>query len=135
MKRSEARESAFFLLFEMTFRDKDRDAVWEAAASYAEIPTNGFTQKLYNGVLDHQDELDEIVETYCKNRKKERLSRVLLTAMRIALYEIRYVDDVPASVAINEAVNLTKKYDMPEMASYLNGVLGSYVRAEALSGN
>jgi N utilization substance protein B len=73
-------------------------------------------------------EIDGSISGLLNNRSISRLSRVALSALRIAVFEISEQGDVPDSVAINEAVNLVKKYDTQESASYVNGVLGTYVR-------
>ena len=78
----------------------------------------------------HQDELDRTIETYAKGWKLSRLSRMTAAVLRLAIYEMRYVDDVPVRVAINEAVELAKVYDTDEAASFINGVLGAVARAE-----
>ena len=78
-------------------------------------------------------ELDAAIERYAKGWKSERISRTARAIMRIALCEILYMDEVPAAVAINEAVELDKKYDDPETVAFVNGVLGGFMRAEMLS--
>jgi N utilization substance protein B len=128
MKRSDARNNAFILLFEAAFTSEpDREEILSLAQENHEIVIDGFVKEIFHGVLDHVEEIDGILTRYCRNRTLGRLSKMLLTALRIAVYEIAYTDVAPA-VAINEAVNLIKIYDSPESASYGNGVLASYVR-------
>ena len=128
LKRSEARNNAFILLFECSFLSSpDRDEILALAAENHEIVIDDFVLGIFHGVLDHQEELDAEISKYCKKRTLNRLSKMLLTALRIAFYEISRTDTASA-VAINEAVNLIKTYDSPESASYGNGVLASYVR-------
>lgn len=128
LKRSEARNNAFILLFECAFMtDPDREEILLLAAENHEIILDDFVRNTFHGVLDHLPELDAAIAKYCKNRTVDRLSKMLLTALRIAFYEIAYTETAPA-VVINEAVNLIKTYDSPESASYGNGVLASYVR-------
>ena len=128
LKRSEARNNAFILLFECAFMsDPDREEILRLAEENHEIELDSFVRDLFNGVLDHLPELDREISGYCKKRTVDRLSKMLLTALRIAFYEIAYTETAPA-VAINEAVNLIKTYDSPESAAYGNGVLASYVR-------
>ena len=128
LKRSEARNNAFILLFESAFMtEPDREEILCLAEENHEIVLDDFVRGLFHGVLDHRSEIDGIIEKYCRKRTLDRLSKMLLTALRIAVYEIAYTDVAPA-VAINEAVNLIKIYDSPESASYGNGVLASYVR-------
>ncbi len=126
MKRTEARNSAFLLLFEASFYSSlDRDELLAFASKYNEVPTDEFTLSLFHGVLDRQLELDEKISALCHGRTASRISRAVLTALRIAFYEITYTDIAP-SIAISEAVILVKRYDTPEASSYANGVLAAY---------
>ncbi len=78
----------------------------------------------------HMQELNEIVEKYSHSWKVERISKVAATILRCAIAEILYLDEVPVSVTINEAVELAKGYEEPETVSFINGILGSFVRTE-----
>ena len=128
LKRSEARNNAFILLFECAFvAEPDREEILSLAAENHEIVLDDFVQSLFHGVLDHMSDIDCVIAAYSKKRSLDRLSKMLLTALRIAVYEITYTETPPA-VAINEAVNLIKTYDSPESASYGNGLLATYVR-------
>ena len=75
-------------------------------------------------------ELDGLIEKYAKGWKSERISRTARAILRIALCEILYMEDIPAAVAINEAVELDKNYDDPETVAFVNGVLGGFMRGE-----
>ncbi len=128
LKRSEARNNAFILLFECAFQSEpDRDEVLRLAEENHEIALDEFVLSVFHGVLDRQDEIDQTIARYCNKRAVNRLSKMLLTALRIAVYELDCTE-TPSAVVINEAVNLIKTYDSPEAASYGNGVLASYVR-------
>lgn len=128
MNRSEARNNAFILLFECVFQSEpDREEVLRLAEENHEIALDEFALTLFHGVLDRQSEIDQTVAKYCKKRTLDRLSKMLLTVLRMAVYEMENTD-TPSAVVINEAVNLIKTYDSPEAASYGNGVLASYVR-------
>ena len=89
---------------------------------------------LVNGVRLHQAELDAIVERYAQGWKIGRISRTALAVLRCALYEILYMPDIPPAASINEAVELAKAYDEPETVSFINGILGSFMRQENPSG-
>ena len=80
---------------------------------------------MFLGVKSKQSEIDECIEKYLKEWKKDRLSRVTISILRLAVYEILFEDEIPVSVSINEAVELGKKYSTKENATYINGVLGS----------
>ncbi len=90
-----------------------------------------YAKELYTGVLANLDKLDETLASYSKKWKLNRLPKVSLTVLRLALYEMEFVDDLPDSVAINEAVELAKKYGSQEDASFINGVLGAVSRSKA----
>lgn len=75
-------------------------------------------------VIENKDMIDGIIEEKAKGWRKERLSSVCLAILRVALAEIYFMKDIPVRVSINEAVELAKTYDMPEVAAYINGILG-----------
>ena len=89
-----------------------------------------YIKKVVEGTIYHRDELDACIEKYSKGWKISRISRTALSILRTALFEVLYVDDVPDSVAINEAVELSKGYEDQETVSFINGILGSYMRGE-----
>ena len=82
------------------------------------------------GVAAQQEELDAYIEKYSVGWKPERISRTALAVLRVAMFEILSVGDVPTGAAINEAVELAKGYDEPETVAFINGVLGAFVRGE-----
>ena len=129
MKRSESREALFILMFQSTFfKDVDFNEIINTATEEGEITIDDFAKKSFEEIMCNIQQIDASIEKYLNNRSISRLSRVALSVLRIAIYEISNLDDVPDSVSINEAVNLVKKYDTQESAAYVNGVLGSYVR-------
>ena len=89
-----------------------------------------YISRLLGGVETHMPELDGYVEKYSVGWKFERLSHIVIALSRIAMYEILYEQDTPNSVAINEAVELCKRYDTQEAAAFLNGILASFVKQE-----
>ena len=98
----------------------------------AEMPDEA--QKEYicavvNGVREHLEELDGIISRYSRGWKISRISKTALNVLRCAVFEILYMPDIPAAASINEAVELAKCYDEPETVSFINGILGSVVRA------
>ena len=128
MNRYKQREQAFLLLFESQFSERDCDELIEIYAENIE-EVGDYSKLLFNGAYENRDELDGIISEFSKGWKLYRISKVNISVLRIALFEIIYVDEVPASVAINEAVELTKKYSSKEDASFVNGILGSYTRS------
>lgn len=129
MKRSESREALFILMFQSTFyKDADYTEIVNVATEEGEIEIDDYAKVAFENIINRVSDIDSSIEGFLNKRSISRLSRVALSALRIAVYEIENQDDVPESVAINEAVNLVKKYDTQESASYVNGVLSSYVR-------
>ena len=83
-----------------------------------------------SGVAEHAAELDADIEKYAKGWRFERISLVASAIMRVAMYEMLYMADIPAGVAINEAVEIAKHYESPEVVKFINGILGSFARGE-----
>lgn len=146
MTRTNAREIAIHLSFELGFTHEsaqemlDRVLTKEAFASlskeealYAEFPSKNqlnYIRTLVNGVGEHGYELDQYIEKYAIGWKFARLPRTATAIMRVAMYEILYMPEIPNAAAINEAVEIAKGYEDPEVVSFINGILGSFVRAE-----
>lgn len=128
MNRIKQREQAFFLIFQNMFKANADEE--ESISLYSEVneDVGEYASLVYSGVASKSDELDEIISQYLNNWKINRIPKVNLAILRLAVYEIKYVDDVPNSVAINEAVELAKKYSGADDSSFINGVLGSVVR-------
>lgn len=89
-----------------------------------------YIKRIVIGAAEHREELDEYIEKYSKGWKLSRISRTALSILRTALFEVLYMEEVPDSVAINEAVELSKGYEEQETVSFINGILGSFMRAE-----
>ena len=120
LTRSEAREQAFMLLFSKSFDDEPLEATIEDNCAYAQAVVMGIEAK--------QDEIDAEIGKYLKRGwTLARISRPSLAILRLAFYEIKYLDNVPNKVSVNEAVELAKKYTIDEYR-FVNGILGSYLR-------
>ena len=89
-----------------------------------------YIEELVLGIGEHSAELDFYVEKYAKGWKFGRISRTAVAVMKTAMYEIMYMRQIPNGAAINEAVEIAKKYDEPETVAFINGVLGTFVREE-----
>lgn len=130
MNRFQQREQAFFLIFQNQFAPLiDDDSISIYSENVEEV--GEYAKELYEGVLEKKEELDEFISTYSNGWKISRLPKVNLSILRLAVYEIKYVDNVPDSVAINEAVELAKKYSSKEDSAFINGVLGTFARSLA----
>ena len=130
MTRREARESAFILIFEKEFNDSPSEELLELAENCSEIKTDDFSKAAFAGVYDNLSEIDKTISEYAVSWNIKRISKTALAALRLAIYEINFVDDIPISVSINEAVELMKKYATKEDASFVNGILSSVAKAK-----
>lgn len=126
--RREERKQAFYLLFEQIFQKDDMKLIMEDAVQARDAEIGDYTRQLVSGVEEKKEEIDGYISANLKNWTIGRLAKVPLTAMRIAIYEMLYVEDVPVSVSINEAVELTKEFAVPKDSSFVNGVLGSVAK-------
>lgn len=130
ISRYKMREQAFILCFEALFSDTDIDELADNAGDARDVFVSDYAVQCAKGVFEHAEELDEIINAHLKKGwKVSRISRVSHALLRLALYEIRYLDEIPVSVSINEAVELCKKYSVKDDASFINGVLGSVVKS------
>lgn len=124
MTRREAREEAFRLLFETEFhRDEAPEEIYRLAEQAREFEDPGYIRQVYFGVSEKKEELDRLISEHAKGWRPDRIAPVSRSILRLGVYELLYVEDVPASVAINEAVELTKKFGEEKARSFVNGVL------------
>lgn len=146
MTRGNLRELALHLIYGWEFIGGDPDEVvktrleeeyYENLAGendiYAERPHPkqvGYIDTVVSGVSKHMDDLDEIIGKYSIGWDVSRISRLARAVLQLAIYEILYVADVPDGVAASEAVRLAKKYDGDDTGSFVNGILGAYLRAK-----
>lgn len=128
MKRREAREQAFALVFAKSISHENIRDIVTAANEAGEVPIDDFAETTAAGVETNEAELDEKIKSFTRGWTVNRLSKVSISILRLAAYEILFEKDIPASVSINEAVELAKKYGTAEDAPFVNGVLGSLVR-------
>ncbi len=84
-----------------------------------------FAEKLMNGVLDNLDELDKLISDNSKNWKMNRIAPVEKAILRIASYEMKYIENIPIPVSINEAIDITKDFSSPKSSSFINGILNA----------
>ena len=136
MSRKTAREDAFKLIFSSslnkeecsdildTFFDEQKSADGETFAK-ADKNDREYIRTTLEGVNAHKEEIESKISENLKGWKLERLSRVSVAALKLAVYEMLYSEDVPVSVAINEAVNIAKKYEDEKAGSFVNGVLSA----------
>lgn len=130
MTRREAREATLELLFEMGFRPDDTpEIILERAMQMREIEVNEYVKKIFFGVAQKQEFIDSLLEKHSHGWKKTRISPVARAAIRLAIYEIYFCEDVPDTASINEALELVKKYDDAEKVKpFVNGVLNAILK-------
>ena len=133
--RRENREFSFILIFERLFRDETIDQIIELAENIDDFKINSDVIDTFTNVIEKANELDTIITKYSQKRNVDRIPKVNLAILRLALYEAIYDERVPQNVAINEAVLLAKKYAQEPDVSFVNGVLGAYARSEEGSKN
>jgi transcription antitermination protein NusB len=126
--RSKARKRALDLLYAAELRGRDPVEALEAAVAEGEGPTNPYTETLVRGVAAHRDRIDELLAQYAQGWTLERMPAVDRNALRLGVFELLYVDDVPAAVAVSEAVALVHDLSTDDSPGYVNGVLGSMMR-------
>ena len=137
MTRKEAREAVFSLLFETDFRkDATPEEVFDGAIELRELETDEYVKSAYFGAVEKMSFADELIEKYSRGWKIARIAPVSRATMRLAVYEMYFRDDVPDNVAVNEAIELIKKYDDAEKARpFVNGILNSILRAKKAEEN
>ena len=146
MTRTAAREIAVHFAFELGFTGQTAEELLAEALTrktfaqigeeeplYAEFPNEQqreYITRLVKGVYEHAPELDEYISKYAIGWKFSRLNRVAVAIMRVAMYEILYMPDIPHGVAISEAVQIAGKYESAEVVKFINGILASFLREE-----
>ena len=144
MTRGNARELAVHLIYSQSFTGEEPEAVVAVRldkeyykkisaenAVYEERPTRAqlaYIDGVVSGVANRMEELNAEIAKYSIGWDVSRISRLTRAILQLAIYEILYVEDVPAGVAVSEAVRLAKKYDGDDTGSFVNGILGSFVR-------
>ncbi len=126
MTRREQREEVLMLLFETEFKsDENCEEIFALAAENREftLEAGSYIKNVYFELLEHLEEIDEMIGGAADGWKTSRMTRVSRNVMRIAVYEMMFREDIPANVSINEAVELSKKFDDPKAKSFVNGVL------------
>ena len=126
MSRRDAREKAFMLLYQLEFQRGDDESQLAAFIVDREVSASEveYMTQLVRGVRASVGELDQKFEPFLKRWTKDRLPKVDLTILRLAVFEMFFIEEVPQNVAISEAVLLCKKFSTEESRSYINAVLG-----------
>ena len=143
MSRKAAREIAVQMIYEYGYKYNTASEILDDRMSPEFIATvddeliiyrefddkqSGYLRDVVGGVVVNEEEIDALIQKYSIGWNIKRISRIARAILRVAVYELLHCDEVPDSVAINEAVELTKRYDTQETAAFVNGILGSIVR-------
>ncbi len=129
MKRKQAREEAFVLIFEKVFNPDSVDEILELANEVRELEPDDYIKTVFFGVYENLETLDTIISENAIGWSINRISKTALSVLRLSLFEIKFMDDIPVAVSINEAVELCKKYATKEDASFVNGLLSTVAKA------
>lgn len=129
MSRRSARKNAFYLLFQMDFSIesefwKVKEVFFNETDDVIAEEDKEFIIKEVEGVKEHISEIDELIANAAKGWTIDRMSKVDLAILRLAIYEMKYSDETPVSVAVNEAVELAKKFSSDQAPAFVNGILG-----------
>ncbi|MDE6882971.1 MAG: transcription antitermination factor NusB [Lachnospiraceae bacterium] len=131
MSRRELREQIFKLLFRVEFNKfedmPEQEELFFEQEDAAQGEDADYISSKYNKICQKLTELDTMLDEKAKGWNTGRMSKVDLTILRLAVYEIKYDDAVPASVAINEAVELAKKFGQDASSGFVNGILAKFV--------
>ena len=146
MTRTTAREIAMHLIYELEYHEELPEELLQAVFSdqyyprlaeetelYQEKPNAKQMQYIENcvrGVYVKKPEIDAVIEQYAVGWKISRISKVSLAVLRLAIYEILYVEDAPTGAVINEAVEIARRYEEEDKVAFINGILGSFARAQ-----
>lgn len=125
MTRKQAREEAFILIFEKVFNSDSVEEILELAEESRDLKPDDYIKTVFGGVYSNLSELDNIISENSIGWNIGRISKTALCVLRLAIFEMKFVEDIPVSVSINEAVELCKKYAGQEEASFVNGILAS----------
>lgn len=134
MSRKIAREVAFKIVFEYSFQDDDAVELYQRyIQSEEEQPDLNEEDKKYileivSGIKDNISKLDEKIQAHLKDWNLDRINKVDVAILRLAIYEILYRDDIPPKVSINEAVEISKQFSEDSSPSFVNGVLGEIIK-------
>lgn len=129
ISRYKMREQAFILSFESLFSDTDIDELIDNASDARDVFVSDYAVDCAKGIIAHKDEIDEKISAHLKTGWKiERISKTALAILRVAIYEMLFAEEVPVSVSINEAVELSKKYSYEDDTAFINGLLGAVAK-------
>lgn len=128
MTRKQAREEAFILIFEKEFNDDALADILSLAEEVRDIKADEYVKKVFFGVFENVEDIDNTISQNAVGWSINRITKTALAVLRLAIYEMKYYEEIPVSVSINEAVELAKKYATKEDASFINGILSTVAK-------
>ena len=128
LTRREIREAVFLLLFQNELTGTSPEELADTCSEAYEMVVTKEMITTANAVIERYSELDGIIGEYSETREVSRISAVNKTILRLAIYEMTYSDRIPAPAAVNEAVELSKKYAEKPDSAFINGILGNYIK-------
>lgn len=130
MTRREARELIMKMLYEMTFHpEKDIDALLEGYTKDLKGKVKDFIVTEFKGIVEHQEEIDAIITQSMEHWSLGRIAKVDHMLLRMATYELKWGQDIPGKVAINEAIEIAKVYSTDKSPKFINGILGNIAKS------
>ena len=130
ISRRAARECALKALYGFEFsREADPADFFELSCSEFETASDEFSKKLFMTAASNLDAIDETIARNAKGWKAERLSKMTLSILRLCVCEMKYFDDIPSAVSMNEAVELAKIYDGDDAPAFINGIVNAVAKS------
>lgn len=126
MQRKIARENTFILIFEsICKKDETAEEIFVKATEIRGLEYDDYVKQVFFGSYENAANIESVIEKHSSGWKKERISPVSMAILRLGCYEMMYMDGIPARVSINEAIELSKKYDDEKSYAFVNGVLNA----------
>ena len=133
MSRKKARDNAFKCIYELEFgKDENLDKILDYCYEENEDKPSEieYIDMVVRGVKENLEEIDKIILSKLKNWSLDRIAKIDLAILRLAIYEIKYLDDIPEKVSANEAVELAKIYGNNESKNFVNGVIAAVIESK-----
>lgn len=125
MTRHQIREAVFLLLFEKIFSDESANEIINIAKEFELFTLNDEVCSMFLQICENQEKIDDYIKNNLKNWKIERISKVSLAVLRLAVYEMKIVGELSADIIISEAVNITQTFAFKDEVSFVNGILAN----------
>ncbi len=128
MSRRTIRENVFKLVYEAGVCGEANDLTVQLVTENIDDDDKAYFNKVFYGIMQNKERLDSIIKKYARSYEFERLYKIDMAILLVAIYEILYMEDIPYKVSANEAVELSKIYSTEKSAAYINGILASVIK-------